>query len=85
CIEKFSLPERFSKDSHLLAYYSFQESLSYYDTWFEYLEDLDRIRLPKLDIREEENKNAIQLMSIHKSKGLEFENVIYFEPKEKRK
>lgn len=85
CIEKFSLPERFSKDSHLLAYYSFQESLSYYDTWFEYLEDLDRNRLPKLDIREEENKNAIQLMSIHKSKGLEFENVIYFEPKEKRK
>lgn len=85
CIEKFSLSKHFQKDSHILACYSFQESLSYYDTWLEYLEDLDQNKLPKLEAWEEEKSNAIQLMSIHKSKGLEFENVIYFDPKEKGK
>ena len=85
CIKLFSLTEYFNKDSHILACYSFQQSLSYYDSWFEYFEAFDKNQLVNLEAWEEESKDAIQLMSIHKSKGLEFDNVIYFEAKDSRK
>lgn len=80
-LQCFSVEEYFSKDKNFIAWYRFQEILSSYASWEEYFQDLDQNRVKVSSQWEEESKNGVQLMTIHKSKGLEFENVIYFEPK----
>lgn len=80
-IQLFSPLQYFSKDKNKIAWYHFQEILSSYQTWEEYFQDLDRNKVSLPTQWEEESKNSVQLMTVHKSKGLEFENVIYLEPK----
>lgn len=84
-LQCFSAAEYFSKDKNFIAWYRFQEILSSYTSWEEYFQALDQNRVEVSSYWEEENENSIQLMTIHKSKGLEFENVIYFDSKVERK
>lgn len=78
-IEKFSICSVFKSKSDLKNIFSFLELSKIYGNIVDFYKDLkEEKNNPKFKQVSLEENNAVTLMSIHKSKGLEFETVYYY-------
>ncbi|MGL5088950.1 MAG: UvrD-helicase domain-containing protein [Fusobacteriaceae bacterium] len=84
-IEKFNISEHFSGKSDLKNLFQFLEmSKNYEDILYFYNSLINEKDNPKFKQVSLEEEKAITLLSIHKSKGLEFETVYYFHQNQKK-
>lgn len=85
-LKLFAVEKKFSKQKNYIDWYRFQEVLASYQTWAEYF--LARKKGELVDSKTWEQKEnssfRVQLMSIHKSKGLEFDDVVYIDLSQKK-
>lgn len=78
-IEKFNISEHFSGKSDLKNIFQFLELSKEHENLYDFYNSLSQEKKnPKFKQVSLEEESAITLLSIHKSKGLEFETVYYF-------
>ncbi|MDX8335618.1 UvrD-helicase domain-containing protein [Candidatus Cetobacterium colombiensis] len=84
-IEEFNLPKLFHGKSDLKNIFQFLEMSKEHENIFDFYNSLiDEKENPKFKQVSLEEEKAITLLSIHKSKGLEFETVYYFHQEQKK-
>lgn len=78
-IETLGIKSILTKEEDLLNLFSFYEILSEYDSILEFLADFERNKENNTFNKNIfSQQNSVQLMTIHKSKGLEFDTVFYY-------
>ncbi|WP_233573235.1 exodeoxyribonuclease V subunit beta [Leptotrichia sp. OH3620_COT-345] len=76
-IEEFEAINFYSTNSDIKNIFKFFNILKKYDDLFEFINDIENKREKVKQLSSEDN-DTLNLMSIHKSKGLEFDTVIYY-------
>ncbi|MGL5543750.1 MAG: UvrD-helicase domain-containing protein [Cetobacterium sp.] len=84
-IESFNISEHFSGKSDLKNIFQFLELSKEHENLYDFYNSLnDEKKNPKFKQVSLEEEAAITLLSVHKSKGLEFETVYYFHQGQKK-
>lgn len=77
-IKRFGIVKKYSGESDIQNIYNFIDSVKKFDDIREFLKEIEENRSSSEYMQSSiEMKNAVILMSIHKSKGLEFDTVFY--------